>query len=202
MTTEFAKAVARAEQGMPNHEQGMLGARQQFVQATIEFLNRWVDKTTADEARQNPDLTKSLGLELSALKKAVYTLKSEMPNIVAELVDDDQRWPPGGSRDCYYETKPKKLQEAIQLAAWRLGPILEKYGYLSKNWQCEADQSGRNPPNARPVFPDIPEWSEDMITAIGQYNSSGLECESLRAEIRSRERQKAEEEARDLWNNA
>ena len=100
---------------------------------------------------------------------------------------------------------PARLTEAIGYVAGRLGPILEKYGYLPADPQSPGSWFHPEHPAAwresQRFYGDF-QWSEEMDQAIKEYCGIVMENDGLLRSIDDLEKQREEAKAAELWDKA
>lgn len=128
----FSTEIEAAEKELEAIKSQLKGIRQQFLLAATEHLRQWYMQQTESFVKRNYELTKKLeGAKLSQLKADLTKLKDDTPNVVSEYLDVDELWWPAKEIEQGEGIHPPNLGNPVRLAAGRLAPILEKYGYLS-----------------------------------------------------------------------
>lgn len=215
MARDFDKEIQTTSNVIEASQASMETVRQQFIAAVVKLLHPWYWSKTEQEVKGNPEQTKSLGVDQLRLFKAeVKALQEKTEAIVLEFFDKPRLWWHQEQADqMYYMDKkrggPGLLEQPFWRAAGQLGPILEKYGYVSTStdrktsspWR-ETDSTGMRALTERnPLYRGV-EWSSEMRSLIDQYRDLGDELKKQQITLSQIKIDKAETEASDLWDQA
>lgn len=210
---EFDTKIASLENEQRTHELQMETLAAIFRDATSLFLVSFYESYAKGEVKRKADVTTTLGKEkLSILKQKLSDLQNNVRAIIDEFLMLDNLWwhkSRGEKMYGYYGNRPPEvLDKAVRLAAGRLAPLLEEFGYLptklSDNgvWR-EWDRSGNHhPSNARPYYPQSLDWSPDMKRIVAEYDKARTNCEHITRRILQLQKEKRENQAEDLWESA
>ena len=219
MGDNFDSRIEAAQKDLEVTFANMEQLREEFIAATVEFMEPWYWDQTETMVTRRPEITKQLGVDkLAQLKADVKSLQENCATIAAEFLADERLWwhqKRGEQAYSYHENRPPGgLDKAVRLIAGKLGPILERYDYLSGKldrisplqshevWR-ERDASGSyHPANARPYHPYGFDWSERMRAVLKNYADLLQEGVRQASEIDGLKHAKERSEARDLWEQA
>ena len=187
--------------------------KQAFVESTGAFLRQWYLREAESQIKGAPEKTKNLGsTKLGELKAEVKQIHDDTDTTVTQIFSESRLWWHLQQVDQHYtwfgNRAPELLDKAIRLAAGRLASPLEKHGYLSKDYQergvwREWDSSGnRHEPNARPYYPFNLDWSPDMRQWVDKYHQIHSLATKDTVELDKVKQEKAEAEAKGLWDKA
>ncbi|HSH77330.1 MAG TPA: hypothetical protein VLA19_02220 [Herpetosiphonaceae bacterium] len=216
MARDFAAEISSAEAQLQATLQHMKEVQHEFVAAATEFLASWYWSETESTVKRDPELSRRLGVaKLSQLKAEVKGLQDNAAMIAAEFLDQDDLWwhRHRGEHMYYYyhgNRPPDILDKPLRLAAGRLAPILETYGYLKPTisnqqtsvWR-EWDRSGNyHPAGARPYYPYGLGWPKPMAEMVKQYSELQQQGQTQESELKRLENEKDQNEVQDLWDKA
>lgn len=209
MARDFVGEIEGVESSLELAQEMLVLPRQDFIAACSDFIQQWYFDHTDEYVEMQPQNTKSLGRErLSELKAKVRELQTGAATTIIELIDDDQLWW-SLTRECVFPTKsdrPHQFNRPLRLAAGRLAPVLEEFGYLEARGPSAWRERNRRRTDvavdvARPYFPGRLEWSEAMIDAAAEYNEVTKRCEEYLRDIEDLKEQKSRAEALELWHS-
>jgi hypothetical protein len=212
MTRNFDEEIQAAERGFETILSQMDRVQQDFLAAAIQFVKSWFWEHTELIVKQKPEVTKQLGIRLSQLKADVKKLQENAATIVAEYFQDGDLWwhqnQAKQSYNYYGRRPPEHLDKALRLCLGRLASVFEGYGYLSTEpqdhgrWR-EWDKSGNyQPADAKPYYPFNLDWTEQMQVLVKKYGELHGKGIQQAMEIKRLKDEKAESEAKDLWDKA
>ena len=176
---------------------------------TITYFQKWYMDITKNKVKNNPDLTKELGgSKLSKLKIEVKNLLSQTKSIVNEFIEKNSTWwheKPGVKKVPDFT---ESMSQNLRYIAGKLGPILEKYGYITSDpadpslWREWDKMEFNRPQNARPFYPQHLDWEEPMRDMIAEYEELMTEGIHYSHSIKKLKKEKAQLEVDDLWEQA
>ena len=203
----FRAEIEAAEKELEAIKSELKGIRQHFLLATTEFVRQWYRQQAETFVKCNHELTKKLeGEKLPQLKADLSKLENDTPTAVSEYLDVDELWWQAKEGEQRYGTLEADLSKAVRLAAGRLAPVLEKYGYLSSEgsevWR-EWDKTGSyHPPDAKPYYTYGLEWSQGMKDTMKSYAELRVKAVNVAQTIRQLKQEKGSSEAEELWRKA
>ncbi len=190
----------------------MAGLRESFLETAAAFLRNWYEEETARQIRLRPDRTLKLeDVELKSLHQDVANLQAEVDEIIAEEIGQLSYWWDLEPREQIYVfwelSFPPALDDALQLAAGRLSPILEAHGFehelrLFENHGSEKEELDEQLAAFLGFYPTRVFWPEKMKELLEQYEAMLLRAAGEQKELESLERQQAETEAGRVWDEA
>ncbi len=208
MARDLPGELKKAEKQFNATFSRMKQIQQEFIDEVADFMKTFYLDVTKRKVKNEAELTQKLGIEkISRLKSEVSRLQSQARQAVAEFIPDGMFWHHGQPE------KPdpafrENLEKGLRLVAGKLGPILEKYGYITTDpeepgyWR-EWDEYGINrPDNARPFYPMHLDWTERMNELIHEYEDLIREGIQYSWEVKKLKQGKMQSEVEDLWKNA
>ena len=207
----FEEDIARINSQIAALREQAEPALQKFLQNTVLFLCDWSRQTVERAVTSSPELTKQLGKEgLSRLKSELAQLTREMPDHVQKHLNKNELWlhrgeiPPRdkysqGPYDFHSNRQPDKVNDQVRILLGYAGALLVKFGLAmyDKNSSWEQDTA-----TASTKFKYGFDWSEDMKRCLLTYSEIYNRLSQLAEELASTKRQKAETEAKELWDQA
>ena len=186
-------------------------ALQQFLQTAVSFFCDWSRRAVERGVTSQPETTKKLGLEgLRLLKGELKDLCDKMPEHVQKHMNHKALWLHRGDIPQHKDytsspyrfsgnRAPDKIDAPVREILGYVGALLLKFGLAKRDKDSEWEQTTAQPvPRYRYGF----DWSAEMKTALKQYSDIYDNLARLVKETASIERQKAEAEAKSLWDQA
>lgn len=181
---------------------------EQFLRDTVDFLCDWSRQIVEKTVTSNPEKTKQLGKEgLSSLKNELAQLTGEMPEHVKKHLNLNELWlhrgeiaikrQAGWSQSPYEfmgNSAPERLNTQMRVLLGYAGSLLVKFGFAGSDWT----PSGANAQKYRYSF----DWSDYMRSSLHRYAEVFNRLSKLAEQLESVKRQKAEAEAKQLWDQA
>ncbi len=211
MMHDIDKEIENAHQRLVATTKKLDQLKQDFLTLVVDYMREWYPEKTEYVVANEPELTQSLPTgELSKLKTEMYGLVAKVDALVIEFLDDKKYWwhlredPSKYSRHSV-ETKSilKRIETQLRYVAGLLGPILEKYGYLSQHpWRESPPARNNQYFHDTPYFPyglDISKPMKDMLITYSTHCNEVLDGTRELAELKSR---KEIEQAKDAWKRA
>lgn len=209
MSHHYDKEIKEAENQLKSAIARMKVIQKEFMAQCVTYIKSWYVDITKQKVTSASKLTKQLGIEkLSQMKAEVSRLQEQSPEIINDFINDVNLWWHLKENDQLETTFKEDISKALRLAAGKLGPVLEKYGYITTNpsepgyWR-EWDEFGINrPANPRPYYPYPLDWTDNMRTLVDEYQELIREAIQYRDELKKLKAEKAQMEVEDLWKNA
>lgn len=209
MAINYDEQIQTLDKLLANAVIRMKEIHQDFMAATTEFMKSWYAELTKQKVTGATKLTKQLGIEkLSKLKAEVSKLQENTPQIVNDLINDVRIWWHMRNEEKVDLHFKDNVSKSLRLIAGKLGPILERYGYITTDpqepgfWR-EWDEYGLNrPPNARPYYPHHLNWSDHMKSIIDEYDDLMRDALQYSSELKKLKAEKTQYEVEDLWSKA
>lgn len=198
--------------------------RLQFINDTTTFAAKWYSETAKQYVTKNPTTTLKLSKEkLVQMKTKVNNLIRNADKITQTPLSDPNVWwhlaPRKHDSSSLYDqlgdTKvgnkfPAVVDKAVRRALGELGTVLEQFGYrvttagalegyYPEFWFEYPD--GPDSP-ARPFFPHLLEWSEDMQYTVQKYSGLFKKAIVLFNEVELLKEEKKKHQALELWDSA
>jgi hypothetical protein len=206
----FDAEIARINTQITNLREQAEPAVQKFLDAATTFLCDWSREKVEREVTSNPELTKQLGKEgLGRLKSELGQLIGEMPEHVQSHLNQDQLWLhrgeiPQGQRyslspyDFHGYRPPDKLNDQVRILLGYAGALLVKFGFAkyddNSDWKLIA--------GAVPKYRFGVDWSADLKSTAVAYSDIYKRLLQLAEKLETTKREKAESEAKHLWDEA
>ncbi len=197
--------------------------RQQFTNDTARFAAKWYQETAAFYVTKYSIITLSLNKEkIVAMKAKVNELARNADKIVKNALSDPNIWwhqaPRKHDSFSLYEQLgneqvgnrfPDVVDKPVRHALGELGPILEQFGY---NVTTKGAFGGSYPEfwfeypegpgsAARPYFPHLLNWSEEMKNTLQKYDGLFKKAVELFNDVEKLKEEKKKREARKLWDS-
>ncbi len=198
--------------------------RLQFVNDTTKFAAKWYGETAKQYVTKNPETTLKLSREkLFQMKAKVNNLVQNAEKITKNPLSDPKVWwhlaPRKHDTSSLYDQLgddkvgnkfPAIVDKAVRRALGELGTVLEQFGYrvttagalegYYPEYWFEYPEGPDSP--ARPFFPHLLEWSEDMQYTIQKYSGQFKKAIVLFNEIEKLKEEKKKRQALELWDSA
>jgi hypothetical protein len=209
---EFDTKIKVLKNELSSLESRMETLFKKFCEEVAEFLTSWYEAQARDEVKRKSDVTIKIGKDqLAVLKQKISDLQKKVKDVVSDFLGKDSIWwhkSHGKQQYSYHGNRPPDIVEkALRLAAGLLAPILEDFGYFSKDgpepllWR-EWDSTGKYQlQSGRPYYPYGLEWSPQMKNFMREYDEAHIRCQEILAEISRLEKEKREKQSEDLWDS-
>ena len=201
-TSEFDTEIGKLEGEMKNLREQMEKTSNEFLIATNEFIVEWFKKELEKEVRSNPEITKKLGVEvLRKLNSDLQNLISEVPDLVNQYLNKDDCWGHRGPIPTGWGKRwgHNPLEKNVRIILGHVGEIYIKYGYMQNSslncsWQ-------RQPVSNLLIYSgDHDFWTKKRSEIIKQYREQYDKLITFEADLKKVKREKAEAEAKNLWD--
>ncbi len=194
--------------------------RREFIPAAGKFAAVWWANQATCEVERTHSVTEKLSDEqLKQLKAEVQALIAGAEQHVEEFFADATAWwhlqpelvvelkPAAAeySYSAYGNRHPDRIEKPLRLVLGKLGPVLEKYGYLVDShrgpaWR-EWDASGNyHPPGARPRYPFSLEWPKELTDLVARYATEMESAGRLIREILNLRGKRKQAAAKKRWD--
>ena len=209
--SKFDAPIRDLKEQMDTLREQMEKTCKEFLEATKEFAPTWFQKSVERAVTSQPELAKECGVNgLRSLKSDLQKLVAMIPHIVEQHVNCDKYWPhraelpdePELKFGRYHISKPRgpdELDNGVREILGYVGAILVKYGFAKTgefgNWVAGYGSE-------RPRYRFGYDWSEKMSSVLNKYSPLYDELVKLNEKLKKVEREKAEAEAKDLWEQA
>lgn len=187
-----------------------------FISASKSFLKNWFHNYSEKIAKDNPELTISLGEKgtLSDLKKAIKDLEDSSDELIEEHVNKDDLWfhknKNTASGNSYVSVKSTVL-DGLMNAMWELGPVFQEYGYVQPGSKDDWKHLGlkKSPTTgvsaSRRFFDNNnlnDELPAELERPLSNFQSSILKIKRAKDTIIKLEKEMEKKRANDLWDQA
>jgi hypothetical protein len=193
--------------------------RLQFVDEVVRFAQVWFEETAMHYVTKFSEVTLSIGKEKVARMKAkVNELARNAGSVVNRALSDPSVWWHMAPRkhDYYalYEQLgdkfPEVVDKAVRRALGELGTILGEFGFgvstdggskgsYPEFWFEYPEGAGLS--DARPFFPHLLVWSEEMQYTIQRYDGLFKRASKVFNELEELKEEKKRQQARELWES-
>lgn len=212
-TSKFDVQIRNLQVRMDAMRSQMEEICKEFFEATKEFAVAWFQSCIEKEVVSQPGVTKKSGKKgLRNLKTELQSTIAKVPHIVEKHVNQDKYWVHRGqlpddndlsSRFGRYQTygrrAPEELEKGVRELLGYAGAILMKHGFVDTG-ECSVWEVQHG--SERPRYKYGYDWSGKMNGVIQRYSGQYEELIKLDHEFKKIQQEKAEAEAKDLWNHA
>ncbi len=198
--------------------------RLQFVNDAAKFAAKWYNETAKQYVAKHPETTLNLSKEkLAQMKAKVTNLMQNADKITQDALSDPNVWwhlaPRKHDSPSLYDHLgddqvgnkfPAIVDKAVRRALGELGTVLEQFEYrVTTSGALERYYpefwfeypEGPDLP-ARPFFPHLLEWSQDMQYTLQKYSGLFKKAIVLFNEIEKLKEEKKKRQALELWDSA
>ena len=223
MSEDLNLLIQQKEKELGPLRSRMESLKQQFVSDTTRFAAKWYGETAKEYVTKYPEITLNISKEKIALMKAkVNNLAEISSRIVKDALSSPEIWwhlePQTHDDFSEYEQLgndqignrfPEKIDLPVRRALGELGTVLAQFGFnVTTNPAMKAaypefwfKYSEAPETEAKPYFPHLLVWSEDMQYTLQKYNSLFKQAIVLFNEIQKLKDEKKKRQARDLWDS-
>ena len=184
----------------------------EFFEATNEFAVEWFQSCVERAVISNPELAKKSGVAgLRNLKSDLQNLAATVPSIVEKHLNIDRCWPHrrqipdkpdpqlGRYQDYWRRLTIANLKNAVAEVLGYVGGVLVKHGFADTGpasaWAVIAWSE-------QPKYTCEYDWSQKLNAVFGRYSDLYGQLIELDGELKKVQREKAEAEAKGLWDQA
>jgi hypothetical protein len=189
----------------------------------VRFAAKWYEETAAFYVTKYSEITLSLNKEkIATMKAKVNELARNADKIVKNALSEPNIWwhqaPRKHDSFSLYEQLgneqvgnrfPEVVDKPVRHALGELGTILEQFGYnittkgafggsYPEFWFDYSEGPGSA---ARPYFPHLLEWSEEMKDILQKYDGLFKKAGVLFNEVEKLKEEKKKRQARMLWDS-
>jgi len=210
-TAEFDAQISDLESQIESLKVKMEDVCRAFLLATGKFAAQWFEDRAERAVTSNPETTRKVSAErLRKMKSALERLVLRIPRIVGKHVNNDKYWAHRdemtddlfsyfGRYRVYGRSVPDEMDNAVREVLGYVGSLLAEYGLAEvgeyKEWAI--DYLGPHPKYRREYS-----WSEEMNIALMRYSELHAKLLKLSQALKEVKNQKAEAEAKSLWDKA
>lgn len=199
--TDLTKQIGETKENMDE-------IAKKFIRETEEFVIMWSKDNIESKVKNNPEITKNLGLDkLRELKSKCRNLIQEMPSIVKTKFDNFSIWSHEMSisdlekesdfRFDYEHKLEKGIDELLRQILGHVGVLLTEYEYI-KYTPGSVNEWDKTSDGFRYAYGFF--WSNGMKETKKEYLNKNEKFLDLIKELNSTKIKKEEAEAEDLWN--
>ena len=207
--SEFDAQIEDLETQMADLRDKMEDVCRVFQAATARFAAGWFQERAEQAVTSNPAITKKQDVEkLRKLKSALAHLVESSTELVKKHLDADKYWahrvglavaPYSHIYRVYGRSVPDELDSGVREVLGYLGSLLAEYDFAEvgeyREWEVKY-------PAPHPVYRHAYDWSEDMKAILNRYADLYQKLAILSGRLKEVERQKAEAEAKSIWDQA
>jgi hypothetical protein len=209
-TSQYDSQIQDAQSDIKKMQGSMDTVRLAFVESTTRYISEWTEKSIERAVTSKPETTKSIGMErLKDLKSALKKLLSEIPSLVPQHIKQDSLWPHRTElpADIYKKSLPifelkrktsEELREGVRDLLGYAGQLLVEYGYEESGKDGSWEERAGKPPRYKYGF----SWSNEMSTNLKEYVELLESYVDTHIKVINLKREKAEAEAKNLWDEA
>lgn len=210
--SDYEKKINDLKNELKSFETRMETISKKFFDETAQFLTSWYEEKARDEIKRNSEVTNKIGKDqLAFLKKKLRDLQEKVKDVVTEFLGKEDLWWHKSHGEQQYSfhgySPPDIFRKGLRLAAGQLAPIMEEFGYFSKDdpehyfWR-DRDFKGIIPIESnQPYYPFMIEWSPAINNSIADYNEAHMSCQKILEDIKRLEKEKSQKQAEDLWDS-
>lgn len=221
METNHEARIRELSAEIESNTKIMEGLAQDFTKATISFASSWIQDKVQSTVTTRTDTTQSLGIEgLRQLKTDLKKVIDHLPEVAQPILDDDSNWEhrTGISDDgeqhkhCYSAPKDDhysdKLDWPIRSILGLAGDILRKNGFeatatrMTTEWSEKLPHESGYPGTQGTRYVRQYKRSPEMLNILRSYADLHRKMVGLSSQLKLAQRQKAEAEAKNLWDQA
>ncbi len=206
---DIKRTISTTEGQLDSILKALEKSRGEFKDALSAFAIDWVEKELERYLiKENPEKARQLGVVgMAPIKKDLKELQKRLPEVVNGTVFDDSAWPHREEFLKKMGSKPKDLcfrideylLQIIHRVINSLGPILKQYSLVPFDhrnaWQLD---NGKPYHNHNYGF----NLSEALRKALGDYIEEFREMERAQGALQKLLEEKAQAEARLLWEKS
>jgi hypothetical protein len=210
-TAEFDAQISDLESQIESLKVKMEDVCRAFLLATGKFAAQWFEDRAERAVTTNPETTRKVSAErLRKMKSALERLVLRIPRIVGKHVNNDKYWAHRdemtddlfsyfGRYRVYGRSVPDEMDNAVREVLGYVGSLLAEYGLAEvgeyKEWAIDY-------PGPHPKYRREYSWSEEMNIALMRYSELHAKLLKLSQALKEVKNQKAEAEAKSLWDKA
>jgi hypothetical protein len=211
--SDFDAKIGRLEEEMENLRQQMEKTCGEFLIATNEYIAIEFKEMVERGVISNPDIAKRHGVDtLRRLKSECKELISSVPDLVNLYLNKDENWGHRGKipekndlrfeRYAMYSNAPLRgaFEEGIRLILGYVGTLLVKYGFEEADSRLHAYKWTRIPGSNQIKYGIGFQWSEKMTEVLKVYSPQYNELIKLDDKVKKLEKEKAQAQAKNLWD--
>lgn len=200
---EIDQKISDLEKQLNDLQGSMEEVRNRFRRSVLDYASNWIKDTLERHLiKENPEKTKQLGKSgIDALKVEFKNVIKQLPKNVNNIINDNKKWPhrtESGFTLKEIETAsckiPDILTEMIRLIISHLGPILKKYELVQfekyGGWELQGEKV---------IYIYGINLSPELVQIISNYKERFHDYEKTLKDLTSFKKNKAQEEARILW---
>ncbi len=204
-TSKFDARIKELKKQTNDIQEQMENTRKEFLEAAKEFVPAWFQSCVERAVVSHPERAKEYDLNgLRNIKADLQKLIAQAPSIVEEALSSDEYWPHRGEmpgktdpwhgryQDYWRRSTTEGLKGSIKNTFRHVGAILAKYHLSNDSWLMPSPREG-------PKYVKEYDWSQKMDTLLKRYLDLGDDLIKFNEELKKMEREKAEAEAKDLW---
>lgn len=211
MVKDFNEIKNQLSEEIKQKQLNLDGEKEKFIVVASSFCANWIANYAKKEAIDNkPEITEALDIRLKDFKNEVGTLSKQAPEFIKKELEKKEYWkhyeilensPPNQYYYSEYHVsgnkEPKILSKGIRLVIGRLGPILERYGYLNpeKNRLDRWEEFGVN------YYPFYLEWSPEMKIISENYATKLEDLHKLNYKLKEIIKEERQFKAKQNWDS-
>jgi hypothetical protein len=214
--SNFDQRIA-AKEGELNSAVAQLEAiRKQFLPIVAQVAVEWWTATARREVETDPTTEKLSDEQISSLKADVQLLCSDAALHVEEFFSGSKTWwhlqnplvAHTHGLEYFYHVMgnrgPDQLDKPLRGVLGKLGPLLEKYGYLQRDASLRRTYGNawRDPSSSKPHYPFSLDWPKPLTPLVDRYQTQLKAAQELVTDIASIRREQKEAAAGKRWDSA
>jgi hypothetical protein len=220
MARDFDKDIEGLQITLAAAKREMAAIADRFVHRAAEFLRGWYVAESANQVKNASEITFTIAKEdLAKLKREVESLADNALDVVRTEFNKASVWwhideLAGESKDTSglsnpYATYaahqlPNILEKPLRYAMGRLAPLLEARGYLrapDRSSQLLWRQHGTYPSGV-PYYPyPLVAPPEPLYVIVKSYTEALQRAKAIISQLDALKREKAQSQAKDLWDS-
>lgn len=200
MPDEFDQQISAAESELKKFEAAMQKVRDKFIEGVAQHFAEWFPNRVQEEVTVNdPDRTRAIGEDgIAQLKDVLKKFQGQSRAIIDSYLRDDDLWWPkwrADSADGLDDPTYHPSREAVLHVAGHLGPVLRRFGYLSRSWDIWEQ-------NGEPYCHEDEAAPDHLFTVLKEYAVISRQASEEQQRVERLRTQKSQAAAKKLWDEA
>lgn len=212
----FEQRIAAKEAELTGAVAQLEATRAQFLPIAAQIAVDWWTATARREVETDPVTENLSGEQLGALNADVQQLCSEATKHVEEFFSDSKPWwhlqnpllAHSHGLEYFYHVMGNRgsdqLDKPLRGLLGKLGPILERYGYLKRDADLRRTNGSawREPSSSKPHYPFALDWPKQLTPIVERYQPQLKPAQELVTDIARLRREQKEAAAGQRWDSA
>ena len=201
--TEISQKIDLNEKERDKIQSSLEEIRSKFKVPFLDYASTWIkDILERNLIQDNPEKAKQMGKSgLVALRSEYEALIEKLPALVDDIINNNKNWPHRAEygfifneKEFFFFKAPDILIKMIRPVVSKIGPILKKYGLIEFKQYGAWEVHGEELQYAYGFS-----LSPQLQKLIDDYKEQFNSYEKYIGDLASLNKNKAQEEARILW---